>query len=330
MGKKLRFLITCLIIVFVFIVWNIYRFIPHSPMEDLKYKQAILRDSMNITYTIEALRPIMGPDELTKFIQSNDKNPEIYTPSKNNIINGKIRANLHMHTTNSDGCVTVEERMNFAENYAKKHIKDGCMLIAITDHNTVLGAKSVVETLQKNRGKYNRGKYNGGKYNKIKVIPGIEINSEYHNSKIVDSPVQIHVLTWCINPYDKFLNKEFYKKDLNDKINRKIPDRDFDWVISTMSKYGIVGVAHPARYTSFMKEKKYPYITEMLTRYKNLTTNTPFTEGYYQSYKVTSTGAHLGEEYDKYINYINSEAEKIGVNRTGSTDAHGGSIFVYR
>lgn len=320
MKKKLLFLTTCFIIVFAFIAWNIYRFIPHSPMEDLEYKQAILRDSMNITYTIEALRPIMGPEELTKFIQANDKNPDVYTPSKENIKKGIWRANLHTHTTNSDGMVTAEKRLESAQFYAEKNIPDGTMLIAITDHNTVLGAKSVVETLEKNRGKYNR----------IKVVPGIEINSEYHKSKVIDVPVQIHVLTWCINPYDKFLNKEFYKKDLKDKMNRKIPDRDFDWVISTMSKYGIVGVAHPARYTTFMKEKKYTYITEMLTRYKNLTTNTPFTEGYYQSYKVTSTGPHLGEEYDKYINYINSEAEKIGVNRTGSTDAHGGSIFVYR
>ena len=114
-NNKLRIFIALFIVILAFLAWNCYRFIPHSPMEDLKYKQAILRDSMNITYTIEALRPIMGPDELTKFIQSNDKNPEIYTPSKNNIINGKIRANLHMHTTNSDGCVTVEDRMNSAE-----------------------------------------------------------------------------------------------------------------------------------------------------------------------------------------------------------------------
>lgn len=323
MVKRLNFkyvYIIFFIIFLTFFTWNIYRFIPHSPMADLKYKQAILRDSKNITYTIEALRPIMGPEELTKFIQLNDKNPNIYTPSQDNMNKGIYRANFHMHTTNSDGLPTVKERMIFAQNYAEIFIPDGYMIIAITDHNTVLGAKSVVETLQRGRGQYNR----------IKIIPGIEINSEYHNSQVVNIPVQIHVLTWCINPYDKFLEKEFYKKDLHDKANRKLPDRDFDWVISTMSKYGIVGIAHPARYTSFMKEKKYPYIKEMLARYKSLTKNTPFAEGYYQSYKLTSTGKLLGDEYDKYINYISTEANTLGINRTGSTDAHGYSIFTYR
>ncbi len=322
MKKKLY--ISALVIILTFIGWNTYRFIPHSEMEDLEYKQAILRDSKNITYTIEALRPIMGPKELTKFIQDNDNNPKIYLPSQENVKNGVFKANLHSHTTNSDGVPTVEFRMNSAQNYANKFINDGYMLLAITDHNTVLGAKSVIKTLQRRKW----GKQVN--WNKTKIILGMEINSEYHNSKVTDIPVQIHVLAWCINPYDKFLNKEFYKPNLNDKWNRKLPDRDFDWVISTISNYGIVGVAHPARYTTFMKEKKYPYITEMLTRYKSLTTNTPFTEGYYQSYKVTSTGPHLGDEYDKYINYINTEAKRLGINRTGSTDAHGSSIFVYK
>lgn len=322
-NSLIKYSLVVLIPVFIFIAWNIYRYIPHSPMRDLDYKRAILRDSGNITYTIEALRPIMGPDELSEFIKQNDKNSEIYTPNLNNIRNKNFRANLHTHTTDSDGILTAEERMKKAQIYASRFIRNGYMLIAITDHNTVLGAKSVIEALQ-------RGKYIGTKYNKIKVIPGIEIYTEYSKSKIVKFPIQVHVLVWCINPYDKFLNKEFYKKDLNDKWNRTNPDRNFDWVISTMSEYGIVGVAHPARYTTFMKEKKYPYITEMLKRYRDLTDNIPFTEGYYQSYYATTTGPHLGDEYDKYINYINSEAERLGINRTGSTDAHGYSLFAYK
>ena len=323
MNKKFNFkiLFIVLIIIFLFfIIWNRYRFIPHSPMEDLEYKQTILKDSKNITYTIEALRPLMGPSELTKFIQMNNNNPNVYTPSDKNIEEGIFRANLHAHTVNSDGDPTVEKRMNDAQDYASKNIKDGYMVLAITDHNTVLGAKDVIRVLEKNKGKYNN----------IKMVSGMEIYSAYHNSKHTDEPVQIHVLLWCINPYDKFLNKEFYKANLYDKWNRTQPDRDFDWVISTMSKYGIVGIGHPARYTTYMKEKKYPYMTEMLTRYKSLTTNTPFAEGYYQSYPVTSTGPHLGDEYDKYINHIISEAKRLGINCTGSTDAHGDSIFKFR
>ena len=55
-----------------------------------------------------------------------------------------------------------------------------------------------------------------------------------------------------------------------------------------------------------------------------------FTEGYYQSYKSTSTGEHLGTEYDKYINYINDEAKRLNIIRTGSTDAHGYRNYKYR
>lgn len=320
MKYKLYLKYFIIIALIAFFLWNVYRFTPHSPMEDLEYKQKILMDSKNITYTIEALRPIMGANELRNFIQENDENIDIYSPSENNITNGIYRANLHMHTDNSDGEPTVKMRMDMAQEYASNFIKDGYMVIAITDHNTILGAKKVIEVLEKNK----------GNYSKIKVIPGIEVFTEFHNSKTVSVPVQIHVLTWCINPYDKFLKQEFYKENLRDKWNRKLPDRNFDWVITTMSKYGITGIAHPARYTSFMKEKKYQYIKEMFARYKKLVGNTPFVEGYYQSYQSTSTGRHLGEEYEKYIEYINKTAKKLEINRTGSTDAHGYSLYKYK
>ena len=58
--------------------------------------------------------------------------------------------------------------------------------------------------------------------------------------------------------------------------------------------------------------------------------NTPFVEGYYQPYKETKDGKALGDEYDKYINHISSEAKRLEINRTGSTDAHGDSIFKLR
>ena len=318
MKKYIKFSIGFVILfTILFGSWNLYRYHINSPMPDIEYKKALLKGSHNITYTLEALRPVMGPEELKEFIKNNDNNPQIYTPSLENRKNGIFRANLHTHTTMSDGEPDVEYRLDSAQHYAQR--LDGYMLVAITDHNTVLGAKEVIRVLEKNK----------GKYDKIKVVPGMEIFSQYH-SKIVDEPVQIHILAWCINPYDKFLNKEFYKKDLKDKLNRKSPDHDFDWVISTISNYAIVGVAHPARYTTFMKEKKYPYITEMLTRYSKLSNNTLFTEGYYQSYPVTSTGPHLGKEYDKYINHINSEAKRLGIIRTGSLDSHGMSLFKYR
>lgn len=220
----------------------------------------------------------------------------------------------------SDGEVSVENRMAEAQQYAKENIKNGYMVIAITDHNTVNGAKEIIKILEQNPNKYDH----------IKIIPGIEINSQYRNSNITAEPIDIHVLLWSINPYDKYLNDKFKKEDLNDKWNIKLPIPDFDGIIYTMSEYGIVGIAHPARYTEHLGNKKYPYITELFTRYKDLSGKVKFTEGYYQSYKQTSTGGLLGSEYDKYINHINSEAKRLGIIRTGSTDAHGESIFIYK
>ncbi|MBR1618595.1 PHP domain-containing protein [bacterium] len=317
---KIIILFFVLIMTGLCIYVDTYRYHIDKPMQDIEYKKSIIRDSKNIKYNLEALRPLMGPEELTKFIKDNDNNPQIYTPSKENINSGKYRANLHMHTTMSDGEQTVEYRMNEAQNYAQNHIKDGYLVIAITDHNTVLGAKEVIKVLEQNPKKYKN----------IKVIAGIEINSIYYTSHVSPRPIDIHILLWAINPYDKFLETEFYKKDYNDKWNIKIPIKDFNEVISNMAPYGIVGIAHPTRYNEDLGNKKYPYITELFTQYKSLIGKVKFTEAYYQSYKQTQTGPLLGNEYDKYINYINSEAKRLGIIRTGSTDAHGKTIFGYK
>ena len=290
-----------------------------APMLDYEYKKNIIKESGNIRYKLENLRFLVGPKELQEFITANDKEPQIYMPTKNNIDTGIYKANLHMHSTCSDGQASVYNLMQIAQNYAEKNLKGEPFYMAITDHNTVLGAKEVIKVLQENP----------NKFNKVRVVVGIEVFSAYR-SRISGKPVEIHVLSWAINPYDKDLNKEFYKKNLNDKWNRILPDRDFDYVIKMMRQKGIVGVAHPARYTTFLKDKRNNYITEMLEKYKNLGSEPCFVEGYYQSYGNFSEKKELGESFENYINYINSEAERLGIIRTGSTDVHGYSIFKYR
>ena len=114
-----KFLLQLFIIIFTIIGASVfglqaYRYHINSPMADIEYKKAILRDSHNLTFTLEALRPIMGKEELAQFITANDNNPGTYTPDDINIKSGKFRANLHTHTDNSDGITTVEQRMNEA------------------------------------------------------------------------------------------------------------------------------------------------------------------------------------------------------------------------
>lgn len=315
MNKILKIIVSSIILIFTIIFIQNSQYGLSAPMQDLFYKIAIIKESQNPDYKLENLRPLVGERELTKFIRQNDNNPDIYTPNDFNIQNGIFRANLHMHTTNSDGQSTVQDFFDLAQNYAEEHIKNNeYMYIAITDHNTVLGAQEVIKVLQENPNKYTR----------IKVIAGIEINTIFHDGQFAKEPIHIHLLTWCINPYDEFLNREFYKADLNDKWNMKRPIRDFVWTVKTMSKYGIPGVAHPARYTMHLGKDKYPYINEMLTAYKKITRKQPFTEAYYQSY---NDDIKLDSDY---IDYIDFKANQLKISRTGSTDAHGRTIFMLR
>lgn len=307
------FLIFGLLLGCYFKIQDNARYKINSPMQDIEYKKKIIKSSKDKSYTLENMRPIVGPQELLQFISENDNNPQIYTPSDENIKNGIFSANLHIHTLYSDGQMTIRQLLDKAQDYAKDFPDGKYMYVAVTDHNTILGTQNLIFTLQKNP----------NRYTKIKVVPGIEIFTKF-NSKYSNKLIDIHVLTWCINPYDKFLEKEFYKADLSDRYNYKY--RDFDEVIRIMKNHGIVGVAHPARYVSHLKKDKYAYIEEMLGRLKQTSENV-FTEGYYQTYPVLPDKEELGNEYEEFLEHINKTAKNYGIIRTGSTDTHGYSIF---
>lgn len=307
------FLIFSLLFGCYFKIQDNTRYKINSPMQDIEYKKKIIKSSKDKSYTLENMRPIVGPQELLQFIAENDNNPQIYTPSDENIKNGIFSANLHMHTLYSDGQMTIRQLLDKAQDYAKDFPDGKYMYVAVTDHNTILGAQNLIFTLQKNP----------NRYTKIKVVPGIEIFTKF-NSKYSNKLIDIHVLTWCINPYDKFLEEEFYKADLSDRYNYQY--RDFDEVIKIMKNHGIVGVAHPARYVSYLKNDKYPYIEEMLGRLKQTSENV-FTEGYYQTYPVLPDKEELGNEYEDFLKHINKTAKNYDIIRTGSTDTHGYSIF---
>ena len=89
-----------------------------------------------------------------------------------------------------------------------------------------------------------------------------------------------------------------------------------------MKKYGIVGVAHPARYSFYLDERRNSYVPEMLQCYieNGKSAKILFVEGYYQSYPDE-------EGFKDYVQFINRETEKYNIMKTGSTDTHGESIF---
>ena len=73
-----------------------------------------------------------------------------------------LKADLHMHTTSSDGTFTPTELVN----HAKKRNID---IISITDHDTVEGIDEAIEA---------------AKVVNIKVVPGIELSTTYNGENI--------------------------------------------------------------------------------------------------------------------------------------------------
>ena len=83
------------------------------------------------------LSSIMGPSEFFKFVKKMSKTPEVYSPGKpvyrngfsverflnENIENASFGANLHIHSNNSDGKMSVAEILFQAVEYANKRAK---------------------------------------------------------------------------------------------------------------------------------------------------------------------------------------------------------------
>ncbi|TVM03763.1 MAG: transcription antitermination factor NusB [Candidatus Brocadia sp. WS118] len=99
-------------------------------------------------------------------------------------------ADLHIHTTYSDGTMTPEEVVDDA-------IRRGISAIAITDHDTIDGLVIAC--------RYGEGK-------KLHIIPGIEFSS-YLN------PSEVHILGYFIDVNNVFLRK-IIQQSRDDRVNR--------------------------------------------------------------------------------------------------------------
>ena len=97
---------------------------------DIKYRETIAEAAGVKKSEIHVLRSVIGPEEYQELIKTFDSSSIHYTPGKTLItekpdnyeLTGKInktyRANLHMHTTNSDGKMSVAELLDKSAKYA--------------------------------------------------------------------------------------------------------------------------------------------------------------------------------------------------------------------
>ena len=90
-----------------------------------------------------------------------------------------MKADLHLHTTASDGRLSPQEMVQTAANL-------GLTVIVITDHDTVKGVESALEAAKN--------------FPNLLVVPGVEINTDVPNG-------EVHVLGYFIDYHDpEFLN----------------------------------------------------------------------------------------------------------------------------
>jgi len=136
----------------------------------------------------------------------------------------KVNADLHIHTTESDGCLTVEETLLIAS-------ERGINLISITDHETTLGAE-----------KANKIALAYG----IEVIPGVEFNTCYREE-------EIHLLGYYKNVDNDQLQEKLCKirKDRTDITKRMVEKLrqnglmiEWEQVANSASQEGVICKTH--------------------------------------------------------------------------------------
>ncbi|MDF2532949.1 MAG: hypothetical protein K0Q65_2530 [Clostridia bacterium] len=143
------------------------------------------------------------------------------------------KADLHVHTTASDGLLSPEEVVKWAA-YKKLNA------VAITDHDTVKGVQPAIDISKQ--------------YN-VEVIPGIEFSSEHMDE-------EIHILGYYIDYKQNWLKEkldEMYKSrytravKMIDRLNEIGIDITLEQV-KAIAESGTIGRPHIAR---AMQEKGY-------------------------------------------------------------------------
>lgn len=113
------------------------------------------------------------------------------------------KADLHIHSTASDGNSTPEEIVR----RAKEHNLE---IIALTDHDTVRGYRQAMETARELD---------------IRLIPGVEISSDFNGR-------ECHLLAYCFDPSHKAI-KNLLAQHHHSRLERG------KWIIEQLSREGL-------------------------------------------------------------------------------------------
>ncbi len=156
-----------------------------------------------------------------------------------------MKADLHLHTTASDGRLSPAEIVKRAAN-------DGVEIIAITDHDTVNGVESALNAARN--------------YPSLKVIPGVEINTDVPHG-------EVHVLGFFIDHTQPWFQQrlEMLRQSRLVRARRMLEKLEglgmpLEWQqIEKISAGGAVGRPHVA--LALVERGYVPNIREAFDRY---------------------------------------------------------------
>jgi len=189
--------------------------------KDIEYRKNLMKNSGLNPEEYYKLRSIIGSEEIESIMKEFNDSEEFYSSGidYNNVKNHKMRANLHMHTVDSDGTLTPDVLLDKASEYADDVVKNNPsaknapFVIAVTDHDTTGSAKELIKKVASNPEKYKN----------LRIILGVEMTT-YNNVAldITKAPVNTHVLVYGIDPneptFDNFINSTKDKKLLIEKM----------------------------------------------------------------------------------------------------------------
>lgn len=166
------------------------------------YKQTLaecLSKRLNKPINAEDLECVLDKKQFVNELQQLSEKNYVFTPE--NIGKGIFRADLHSHSTYSDGEISVAKLMEQVSNYSKKlYEKTGKkFLFALTDHDGVEGVKEALEIIAQNPKQF--------KY--LNFVTGSEL-SYAHKSTATSNPCETsELLAYCFNPFSETTNKFF-------------------------------------------------------------------------------------------------------------------------
>ena len=167
--------------------------------KDIEYRKQLLINAGLNPENPHKIRSIIGPQEIEKLISEFDNNETVYSSGENfeNVLNHKMRANIHMHTIASDGALSVQELLDKSTKYANQVVlnnptaQKAPFIVAITDHDTIESAQKAIKIISENPLKYRN----------LRVILGVEMTT-YNNiaTNLINKPTNTHVLVFGIDP----------------------------------------------------------------------------------------------------------------------------------